>query len=146
MKNRVDQYVMFHYCQKEHVSHCSVSVCRERALCMQKKPKAEKHATIKFFFFFGYKTKFLLQPNLSVYVCESPSWRLESRPLPPTSYSIYTCRMTAAPRVRDGHATIKLKLIVGDPSHNFHFILFYLHYQVYICERSPILNNNEKIE
>ena len=34
------------------------------------------------FFIFFYKIEFLLYPNLSVYVCEAPSWRLESRPLP----------------------------------------------------------------
>ena len=30
--------------------------------------------------------RILLQPNLSVYVCEAPSWRLEPRPLPPTPH------------------------------------------------------------
>ena len=34
-------------------------------------------------FFFGYKIEFLLQSNLSVYVCEAPSQRLEPCPLPP---------------------------------------------------------------
>ena len=37
-----------------------------------------------FFFFlilFLYKIEILLQPNLSIYVCEIPSQRLESRPL-----------------------------------------------------------------
>ena len=32
---------------------------------------------ISFFSFFFYKIEFLLYPNLSVYVCEIPSWRLE---------------------------------------------------------------------
>ena len=50
-------------------------------------------------FFFFYKIKFLLYPNLSIYVCETPSWRLEFRPLPPHLTSIYICRRTTAPRV-----------------------------------------------
>ena len=41
---------------------------------------------IFFFFFFFIQDRILLQPNLSVYVCETPSWRFESRPLPPTPY------------------------------------------------------------
>ena len=39
------------------------------------------------FFIFFYKIEFLLYPNLSVYVCEAPSWRLESRPLPLTPHT-----------------------------------------------------------
>ena len=33
-----------------------------------------------------YKIEILLYLNLSVYVCEVPSWKLELRPLPPTSH------------------------------------------------------------
>ena len=36
------------------------------------------------FFFFFLQDKILLYPNLNVYVCEAPSWRLEPRSLPPT--------------------------------------------------------------
>ena len=32
---------------------------------------------------FIYKIKILLYPNLIIYVCETPSWRLEHRPMPP---------------------------------------------------------------
>ena len=39
------------------------------------------------FFIFFYKIEFLLYPNLSVYVCEAPSWRLESRSLPLTPHT-----------------------------------------------------------
>ena len=35
-------------------------------------------------FFFFLQNKILLYPNLSLYVCETPSLRLEPRPLPPT--------------------------------------------------------------
>ena len=37
-------------------------------------------------FFFFYKIEILLQPNLSIYVCETPSQRLESRSLSPTPH------------------------------------------------------------
>ena len=38
------------------------------------------------FFIFLYKIELLLYLNLSIYVCEAPSWILELRPLPPTSH------------------------------------------------------------
>ena len=34
--------------------------------------------------FFWYKIEILLYPNLCVYVCKGPSWRLKPRSLPPT--------------------------------------------------------------
>ena len=37
-------------------------------------------------FFFGYKIEILLYPNLSVYVCETPFWKLEPHIFPPTSH------------------------------------------------------------
>ena len=37
-----------------------------------------------FIIIFFYKVEILLYHNLSVYVCETPSWRFEFRPLPPT--------------------------------------------------------------
>ena len=39
-----------------------------------------------FFFFLIYKIKILLKPNLSVYMCETPSWRLKPRLLPLTPH------------------------------------------------------------
>ena len=39
--------------------------------------------TIVFFFFFFIQNRILVWPNLSVYVCETPSWSLEPRSLPP---------------------------------------------------------------
>ena len=41
-----------------------------------------------FFFFFlvCYNIEFILYSNLSVYVCEVLSWRLEPQPLPPTPH------------------------------------------------------------
>ena len=39
-----------------------------------------------FFYFILYKIEILLYHNLSVYVCETPSWRLEPRPLPPHTW------------------------------------------------------------
>ena len=38
------------------------------------------------FFFFFIQDRILLYPNLSVYVCKSLSYRLEPRPLPPTTH------------------------------------------------------------
>ena len=47
-----------------------------------------------------YKVEILFKPNLSVYVCETPSWRLESRPLSLTPHKqIYTCGVTITPKV-----------------------------------------------
>ena len=58
-------------------------------------------------FFFGYKIEFLLQHNLSIYVCETPFQILEPRPLPPISHkhptSTYTCEVTIALRVCGGN-------------------------------------------
>ena len=51
------------------------------------------------FFFFFYKIEILLYPNLSVYVCETPSWRFELWPLPFTPISTYTCGVTIVLRV-----------------------------------------------
>ena len=42
--------------------------------------------TIYIYIYILYKIEILLQPNLSVYVRETPPWRLESRPLPPTPH------------------------------------------------------------
>ena len=44
----------------------------------------EGNEVIFFFFLFWIQDRILLYPNLSVYVCETPSWRLEPGPLPPT--------------------------------------------------------------
>ena len=38
------------------------------------------------FFFFFYKIEFLLYPNLSVYICKAPSWKLEPHPLSTMPY------------------------------------------------------------
>ena len=57
---------------------------------------------LKLNIFFLYKIEILLYPNLSVYVCEAPSWKLEPRSLPPHTTSTYTCEMTTTPRVCDG--------------------------------------------
>ena len=49
------------------------------------------------FIFFNGFSFFFLYIYLCVYVCETPSKRLEPRPLtPPTS--TYTCRVTITPR------------------------------------------------
>ena len=45
------------------------------------------HMLVKYFYFlFFIQERILIQPNLSVYVCETSSWRLEPPPLPPTLY------------------------------------------------------------
>ena len=44
------------------------------------------------FFFFFLQDRILLWPNLSIYVCETLSWRLKLRPLPPTLHKhLYLC-------------------------------------------------------
>ena len=39
-----------------------------------------------YIYIYIYKIEILLYPNLSVYMCETPSWRLEPWPLPPTPH------------------------------------------------------------
>ena len=54
-----------------------------------------------FFFFFFLQDKISTLPNLSIYVCEIPFWRLESRPLLPHLTNIYICGEITAPRMCD---------------------------------------------
>ena len=54
---------------------------------------------IKKLVFFLYKIKILLYPNISVYMCETPSWRLESWSLPTHPISTYTYEVTNTLRV-----------------------------------------------
>ena len=48
--------------------------------------------------------------NLCVYVCETPSWRLEPRPLPSLLTSTYTCGVTIALRMCDSTLILKIKM------------------------------------
>ena len=42
-------------------------------------------------------------------MCETPSWRLELRPLSPHPTSTYICGVTTAPRVHGGEININTK-------------------------------------
>ena len=81
-----------------------------------------------FFFFWLYKIEILLYR--SVYVYETSFWRLKPQLLPPYTTSIYTCRITTAPRLHSGHIVLNGLALFGYifgllvSFHNINFFFF----------------------
>ena len=70
-----------------------------------------------FIYLFLYKIEFLFYHNISVYVCETLSWKLEPWPLfstphTPHSTNTYTCEVTNALRMYSGLTSFEIWIVL----------------------------------